>query len=146
MTYDDANDQGIWYQSARTYQLLWHCQLPYSIHGVCWIREPDVNDDDDDNVNKDHSSLLLITTRRSVHIFKSQIVPTRDYKTQAAMIQTKIHTLIAQQEEDQTARPATMDHNTNNSNTVVPDATTITTATTTTTTTTTTSTPTIENL
>jgi hypothetical protein len=52
--------------SATSYDLLWECHLPYSIHGVLWlsftassIRECGID-----------IRTLLVTTRRSVHVFR----------------------------------------------------------------------------
>ena len=46
--------------AADNYTLQWSCQLPYSIHGICHIR----------NHSNKEPMKLLITTRRSIHIFE----------------------------------------------------------------------------
>ena len=63
-------------QQQNTYQLQWYAQLPYSIHGLCWI---------DDR--------FLVTTRRSLHVFRRHI---RDDKTDPRRIAARIKSQLQQ--------------------------------------------------
>ena len=59
--------------NSRDYRLLWKCQLPYSVHGLCWLKDTDK---------------ILVTTRRSLHVFKMN--ENVDHKRKAAFIKEKI--------------------------------------------------------
>jgi hypothetical protein len=72
--------------SPSEYQLLWQCQLPYSIHSVCCVHD---------------TSQLLVTTRRSLHVFKKTI--TFDYKARAASIKSNLLNMIEALEREQAA-------------------------------------------
>lgn len=61
----------------RDYCLAWQCKLPYPIYSLCTICD---------------ESKILVTTRRSVHIF--QRARSLDYKTEAESIKTKVLRLL----------------------------------------------------
>ena len=67
----------------RHFQLLWQCQLPYSIHGVEFLL------DDDER--------LLVTTRKSIHLFQKGRFNCVDH---AASIRSRLITMMEQHERD----------------------------------------------
>jgi hypothetical protein len=55
--------------SVSSYELLWECKLPYSIHGVLWLSFTASSTTSTKDCGVD-SRTLLVTTRRSVHVFR----------------------------------------------------------------------------
>jgi len=57
------------HKKRRPYRCVWKCRLPYSIHGICawWSKFEDGPSSLEDSVK---SPNLVITTRRSVHLFQ----------------------------------------------------------------------------
>jgi hypothetical protein len=53
------------------YRRLWECQLPYSIHGICHVPSCNSSSSSDNNIRNVPLS-LLVTTRKSVHLFTQQ--------------------------------------------------------------------------
>jgi hypothetical protein len=67
------------------YCRLWECQLPYSIHGICHVSNCSRSD------GKNVPLSLLVTTRKSIHLFTQQ---TPRFVFDASLAKTRIDALL----------------------------------------------------
>jgi hypothetical protein len=82
---DGSSQDGPGGQASREYRLHWYCQLPYSVHSVCFLDD----------------ARLLVTTRRSLHVFKPVVSGRFDPKIVAAKIKSKLQSRLDAWEEQQ---------------------------------------------
>lgn len=66
--YNNGDDDK--YGEHHLYRRLWECQLPYPIHGICHLPNYNRSSSSDNNITPPLS--LLVTTRKSVHLFTQQ--------------------------------------------------------------------------